>query len=158
MLGIMPGHIYKEGNVGVIGRSGTLGYEAAQQMKDLNIGISTSVGIGGDPINGSAFRDHLEKFEKDDETKVILMIGEIGGPQEAEAAEFARESISKPVVAYIAGLTAPKGKRMGHAGAIVSAGGESAAEKVEILKEAGITIAKNPSVIGETVASVLAEA
>ena len=124
-------------------------------MKDLDIGISTSVGIGGDPINGSAFRDHLEKFEKDDETKVILMIGEIGGPQEAEAAEYAKENISKPVVAYIAGLTAPKGKRMGHAGAIVSAGGESAAEKVEILKNAGITIAKNPSVIGETVASVL---
>ena len=155
MLGIMPGHIYKEGNVGVIGRSGTLGYEAAQQMKDLGIGISTSVGIGGDPINGSAFRDHLAKFEDDDETKVVLMIGEIGGPQEAEAAEYAKKNISKPVIAYIAGLTAPKGKRMGHAGAIVSAGGESAAEKVEILKAAGITIAKNPSVIGETVESVL---
>ena len=155
MLGIMPGHIYKEGNVGVIGRSGTLGYEAAQQMKDLDIGISTSVGIGGDPINGSAFKDHLAKFEKDDETRVILMIGEIGGPQEAEAAEYAQSNCSKPIIAYIAGLTAPKGKRMGHAGAIVSAGGESAAEKVEILKEAGITIAKNPSVIGETVASVL---
>ena len=124
-------------------------------MKDLGIGISTSVGIGGDPINGSAFKDHLEKFEKDDETKVILMIGEIGGPQEAEAAEYAKEHVSKPVIAYIAGLTAPKGKRMGHAGAIVSAGGESAAEKVEILKAAGITIAKNPSVIGETVQSVL---
>ena len=155
MLGIMPGHIYKEGNIGIIGRSGTLGYEAAQQMKDLGIGISTSVGIGGDPINGSAFRDHLAKFEDDDETKVILMIGEIGGPQEAEAAEYAKKNVSKPVIAYIAGLTAPKGKRMGHAGAIVSAGGESAAEKVEILKAAGITIAKNPSVIGETVESVL---
>ena len=105
--------------------------------------------------NGSAFKDHLEKFEHDDDTKVILMIGEIGGPQEAEAAEYAKENISKPIVAYIAGLTAPKGKRMGHAGAIVSAGGESAAEKVEILKNAGITIANNPSVIGETVASVL---
>jgi succinyl-CoA synthetase alpha subunit/malate-CoA ligase subunit alpha len=124
-------------------------------MKDLGIGISTSVGIGGDPINGSAFKDHLAKFEKDDETKVILMIGEIGGPQEAEAAEYAKANVSKPVVAYIAGLTAPKGKRMGHAGAIVSAGGESAAEKVEILKAAGITIAKNPSVIGETIASVI---
>ena len=124
-------------------------------MKDLDIGISTSVGIGGDPINGSAFKDHLAKFENDDETKVILMIGEIGGPQEAEAAEYAQSNCSKPIIAYIAGLTAPKGKRMGHAGAIVSAGGESAAEKVEILKEAGITIAKNPSVIGETVASVL---
>jgi succinyl-CoA synthetase alpha subunit/malate-CoA ligase subunit alpha len=124
-------------------------------MKDLDIGISTSVGIGGDPINGSAFKDHLAKFEKDDETKVILMIGEIGGPQEAEAAEYTKSNVSKPVVAYIAGLTAPKGKRMGHAGAIVSAGGESAAEKVEILKAAGITIAKNPSVIGETIASVI---
>jgi len=155
MLGIMPGHIYKEGNIGVIGRSGTLGYEAAQQMKDLGIGISTSVGIGGDPINGSSFRDMLEKFETDDETKAILMIGEIGGPQEAEAAQFVKTNISKPVVAYIAGLTAPKGKRMGHAGAIVTAYGETAAEKVEILKDAGITIAKNPSVIGDTIASVI---
>ena len=155
MLGIMPGHIYKEGNVGVIGRSGTLGYEAAQQMKNLGIGISTSVGIGGDPINGSSFKDHLEKFEQDDETKVILMIGEIGGPQEAEAAEFAKANVTKPVIAYIAGLTAPKGKRMGHAGAIVSSKGESAADKVEILQAAGITIAKNPSVIGDTVESVL---
>ena len=155
MLGIMPGHIYKEGNIGVIGRSGTLGYEAAQQMKDLGIGISTSVGIGGDPINGSSFRDMLEKFETDDETKTILMIGEIGGPQEAEAAQFVKTNISKPVVAYIAGLTAPKGKRMGHAGAIVTAYGETAAEKVEILKDAGITIAKNPSVIGDTIASVI---
>ena len=155
MLGIMPGHIYKEGNIGVIGRSGTLGYEAAQQMKDLGIGISTSVGIGGDPINGSSFKDMLEKFETDDETKTILMIGEIGGPQEAEAAQFVKTNISKPVVAYIAGLTAPKGKRMGHAGAIVTAYGETAAEKVEILEEAGITIAKNPSVIGDTIASVI---
>ena len=124
-------------------------------MKDLGIGISTSVGIGGDPINGSAFKDHLVKFEKDDETKAIVMIGEIGGPQEAEAAEYAINNISKPIIAYIAGLTAPKGKRMGHAGAIVSSHGESAAEKVEILKKAGITIAKNPSVIGETVETVL---
>ena len=99
MLGIMPGHIYKAGNVGVIGRSGTLGYEAAEQMKDLGIGISTSVGIGGDPINGSSFKDHLAKFELDDETKVILMIGEIGGPQEAEAAEYAKKHVSKPVIA-----------------------------------------------------------
>lgn len=155
MLGIMPGHIYKEGNVGVIGRSGTLGYEAAQQMKNLGIGISTSVGIGGDPINGSSFKDMLEKFETDDETRTILMIGEIGGPQEAEAAEFVKENVSKPVVAYIAGLTAPKGKRMGHAGAIVTAYGETAAEKVEILKDAGIIIAKNPSIIGDTIASIM---
>ena len=151
LLGIMPGHIYTQGKVGVIGRSGTLGYEAAQQLKNLNIGISTSVGIGGDPINGSSFRDILEKFEQDEETKAILMIGEIGGPQEVEAGKFAKDNMSKPVVAYIAGLTAPKGRVMGHAGAIVSAYGESAVEKVELLKECGVAISKNPSVMGETV-------
>jgi malate-CoA ligase subunit alpha len=155
LLGIMPGHIYLQGKVGVVGRSGTLGYEAAQQMKQLNIGISTSVGIGGDPINGSSFKDILEKFEQDDQTKVILMIGEIGGPQEVEAGKFAKENMSKPIIAYIAGLTAPKGRVMGHAGAIVSAYGESAVEKVELLKESGVTIAKNPSVMGETVKSIL---
>jgi malate-CoA ligase subunit alpha len=151
MLGIMPGHIYKEGKVGIIGRSGTLGYEAAQQLKNLNIGISTSVGIGGDPINGSSFKDILEKFEKDEETKAVLMIGEIGGPQEVDAGRFAKENMTKPVVAYIAGLTAPKGRVMGHAGAIVSAYGESAVEKVELLKECGVIISRNPSVMGETV-------
>ena len=155
MLGIMPGHIYLKGEVGIIGRSGTLGYEAAQQMKELDIGISTSVGIGGDPINGSSFKDILEKFEEDDQTKAVLMIGEIGGPQEVEAGKFAKENMSKPVIAYIAGLTAPKGRVMGHAGAIVSAYGESALEKVEILKEFGITISKNPSVMGETVAKII---
>ena len=151
----MPGHIYLQGEVGVVGRSGTLGYEAAQQMKILNIGISTSVGIGGDPINGSSFRDILEKFEEDDQTKAILMIGEIGGPQEVEAGKFAKENMTKPVIAYIAGLTAPKGRVMGHAGAIVSAYGESAVEKVELLKECGVIISKNQSVMGETVKSVL---
>ena len=155
MLGIMPGHIYKEGKIGIIGRSGTLGYEAAQQLKNLNIGVSTSVGIGGDPINGSSFRDIIEKFETDDETDVILMIGEIGGPQEVAAGEFAKENMKKPIVGYIAGLTAPKGRVMGHAGAIVSAYGESAVEKVELLKECGVTISKNPSVMGETVKEVL---
>ena len=155
MLGIMPGHIYKEGRVGIISRSGTLGYEAAQQLKNLNIGVSTSVGIGGDPINGSSFRDVIEKFEEDLETDAVLMIGEIGGPQEVAAGEFARENMKKPVIAYIAGLTAPKGRVMGHAGAIVSAYGESAIEKVEILKECGIEISKNPSVMGDTVKSVL---
>ena len=155
MLGIMPGHIYREGRVGIISRSGTLGYEAAQQLKNLNIGVSTSVGIGGDPINGSSFRDIIEKFEQDDETDLILMIGEIGGPQEVAAGEFAKENMKKPVIAYIAGLTAPKGRVMGHAGAIVSAYGESAIEKVEILKECGIEISKNPSVMGETVKFVL---
>ena len=155
MLGIMPGHIYKEGRIGIISRSGTLGYEAAQQLKNLNIGVSTSVGIGGDPINGSSFRDVIEKFEEDSETDAVLMIGEIGGPQEVAAGEFARENMKKPVIAYIAGLTAPKGRVMGHAGAIVSAYGESAIEKVEILKECGIEISKNPSVMGDTVKSVL---
>ena len=157
MLGIMPGHIYMPGNVGIVGRSGTLGYEAADQMKRLGIGISTSVGIGGDPINGSSHRDIFEKFEQDPETKVVLMIGEIGGPQEVEAGLFAKEHMSKPVVAYIAGLTAPKGRRMGHAGAIISSSGESAAEKVEMLKELGVTIAPTPSAMGETVAQVLAK-
>ena len=155
MLGIMPGHIYIPGNVGVIGRSGTLGYEAASQMKSMGIGVSTSVGIGGDPINGSSFKDHLVRFEEDPETDAVVMIGEIGGPQEAEAAEFYRDNMKKPVIGYIAGLTAPKGKRMGHAGAIISAFGESAAEKVEILQECGVTIVPKPSEFGTTVNSVL---
>ena len=155
LLGIMPGHIYKEGNVGIIGRSGTLGYEAAQQLKNLGIGISTSVGIGGDPINGSSFKDIIEKFEEDKNTKAVLIIGEIGGPQEVAAGKFAKENMKKPVIAYIAGLTAPKGRVMGHAGAIVSAYGESAVEKVELLQECGVIISKNPSVMGETVKQVL---
>ena len=155
MLGIMPGHIYIPGNVGVIGRSGTLGYEAASQMKAMGIGVSTSVGIGGDPINGSSFKDHLVRFEEDPETDAVVMIGEIGGPQEAEAAEFYRDNMKKPVIGYIAGLTAPKGKRMGHAGAIISAFGESAAEKVEILQECGVTIVTMPSEFGTTVRAVL---
>ena len=155
LLGIMPGHIYLQGNVGIVGRSGTLGYEAAAQLKEKGIGVSTSVGIGGDPINGSSFKDILTRFEKDDETHLIAMIGEIGGPQEAEAAAYIRDHISKPVVAYVAGLTAPKGRTMGHAGAIISAFGESASEKVEILNAAGVTVAENPAVIGETIASVM---
>ena len=157
MLGIMPGHIYERGRIGIIGRSGTLGYEAAEQLKALGLGISTSVGIGGDPINGTSFRDILEEFEKDDETDAVLMIGEIGGPQEAEGAEYARDHMSKPVIAYIAGLSAPKGRRMGHAGAIVTSFGESAAEKVEILKAAGVAISPTPSDMGSTVAAVVAK-
>ncbi len=158
MAGIMPDHIYLPGSVGIVGRSGTLGYEAAAQMQALGIGVSTSVGIGGDPINGSSFRDVLELFEADPETSAVMMIGEIGGPQEAEAAAFIRDHMSKPVVAYIAGLTAPKGRRMGHAGAIISAFGESADEKVEILAEAGAVMAPNPSELGATVAMVFASA
>lgn len=155
MLGIMPGHIFLPGHVGIIGRSGTLGYEAAAQLKERGIGVSTSVGIGGDPINGSSFKDILEMFENDDDTHVIAMIGEIGGPQEAEAAAYIQNHVTKPVVAYVAGLTAPKGRTMGHAGAIISAFGESASEKVEILTGAGVTVAANPAVIGETIASVM---
>jgi malate-CoA ligase subunit alpha len=156
MLGIMPGHIYLPGNVGIVGRSGTLGYEAADQMKRLGIGVSTSVGIGGDPINGSSHRDILEQFEQDPETKVILMIGEIGGPQEVEAGLFAKEHMTKPVIAYIAGLTAPEGRRMGHAGAIISSAGESAAEKVAMLRDLGVVICPTPAAMGDTVAAVLA--
>jgi len=126
MLGIMPGHIYLQGKVGIISRSGTLGYEAASQMKAKSIGITTSVGIGGDPINGSSFLDHLALFEEDPETEAVLMIGEIGGPQEAEASAWIKDNMSKPVIGFVAGLTAPKGRRMGHAGAIISAVGDSA--------------------------------
>jgi malate-CoA ligase subunit alpha len=156
MLGIMPGHIYKQGSVGIVSRSGTLGYEAAAQMKDLGIGITTSVGIGGDPINGSSFLDHLVLFERDPETKAVMMIGEIGGPQEAEAAAWIKSHMTKPVVGYVAGLTAPKGRRMGHAGAIISASGDSAAEKSEIMKSFGLTVAPSPSELGSTMAKVLA--
>jgi malate-CoA ligase subunit alpha len=155
MLGIMPGHIYQRGPVGLVTRSGTLGYEAASQMKALGIGISTSVGIGGDPINGSSFVDILQRFEEDPETEAVMMIGEIGGPQEAEAARFAKEHMKKPVIGYVAGLTAPKGRRMGHAGAIIRAFGESAAEKVEIMKEAGLTVVPSPADLGAVAAKVL---
>ena len=158
MMGIMPGHIYSPGNVGLIGRSGTLGYEAASQMKEEGIGISTSVGIGGDPINGSSFKDHLKFFEQDDETKAVVLIGEIGGPQEVEAAMWAKDNMKKPVIGYIAGLTAPKGRRMGHAGAIISAVGESAAEKVEILQECGVSVVPNPSSFAPVVKGVLDKA
>lgn len=158
LAGIMPGHIYLPGTVGIVGRSGTLGYEAASQMKELGIGVSTSVGIGGDPINGSSFKDILALFERDDDTSAVVLIGEIGGPQEAEAAEFIRDHMKKPVIAYVAGLTAPKGKRMGHAGAIISAFGESAPEKVELLREVGVAIVPNPSEIGATVHSAHAKA
>jgi malate-CoA ligase subunit alpha len=155
MLGIMPGHIYKRGPVGIVSRSGTLGYEAAAQMNALGIGQSTSVGIGGDPINGSSFLDHLKLFQEDPETEVVVMIGEIGGPQEAEASRWVKENMTKAVVGYVAGLTAPKGRRMGHAGAIISAIGDSAAEKTEIMKSFGLVIAPSACELGSTVAEVL---
>ncbi|MBU0603140.1 MAG: succinate--CoA ligase subunit alpha [Gammaproteobacteria bacterium] len=157
MLGIMPGHIYKAGSVGIVSRSGTLGYEAAAQMKELGIGVSTSVGIGGDPINGSSFLDHLMKFQEDPETTAVVMIGEIGGPQEAEASAWVKDNMTKPVIGYVAGLTAPKGRRMGHAGAIISAAGDSAAEKSEIMRSFGLTVAPSAGELGSTVASVVAK-
>ncbi len=155
MLGIMPGHIYRRGNVGIVSRSGTLGYEAAAQMNAVGIGQTTSVGIGGDPINGSSFLDHLMLFEQDSETEAVVMIGEIGGPQEAEASRWVKENMTKPVVGYVAGLTAPKGRRMGHAGAIISTAGDSAAEKAEIMKSYGLIVAPSASELGSTVAKVL---
>jgi malate-CoA ligase subunit alpha len=157
MLGIMPGHIYSRGKVGLVTRSGTLGYEAAAQMNALGIGQTTSVGIGGDPINGSSFVDMLRLFEEDPETEAVMMIGEIGGPQEAEASLFVKENMRKPVIGYVAGLTAPKGRRMGHAGAIISAFGDTAAEKAEIMRSAGLTVAPSPAELGSTVASALAK-
>ena len=156
MLGIMPGHIYSRGSVGLVTRSGTLGYEAASQMNQLGIGQTTSVGIGGDPINGSSFVDMLKLFEEDPETEAVMMIGEIGGPQEAEAALFVKDHMSKPVIGYVAGLTAPRGRRMGHAGAIISAFGDTAAEKAEIMRSAGLTVAVSPAELGSAVAAALA--
>ena len=155
LLGIMPGHIYARGPVGIIGRSGTLGYEAASQLKAVGIGVSTSVGIGGDPINGSSFTDHLKAFEQDPETSLVCIIGEIGGPQEAEAAAFAKDHMHKKVVAYIAGLSAPKGRTMGHAGAVVTGAGESAAEKIEIMRDHGVIVVERPSEFGTVIAKLL---
>src|SRR6266404_2848889 len=157
MLGIMPGNIYVRGNVGVVSRSGTLGYEAAAQMKALGIGVTTSVGIGGDPINGSSFLDHLALFEKDPDTQAVIMIGEIGGPQEAEASAWIKANMKKPVVGYVAGLTAPKGRRMGHAGAIISAEGDTAAEKADIMRSYGLLVAPSAAELGSSVAKALAK-
>ncbi|MBI3899338.1 MAG: succinate--CoA ligase subunit alpha [Gammaproteobacteria bacterium] len=156
MLGIMPGHIYRRGSVGIVSRSGTLGYEAAAQLAETGLGVTTSVGIGGDPINGSSFLDHLMLFEEDPETEAVIMIGEIGGPQEAEAAQWVKENMTKPVIGYVAGLTAPKGRRMGHAGAIISAAGDSAAEKSEIMRSFGLSVAPSASELGSTVGKALA--
>lgn len=154
-LGIMPGFIFKKGNIGVISKSGTLTYEAANQVVLGGYGITTAVGIGGDPIIGLAYKELLAEFEKDEQTKAIVMIGEIGGSLEVEAAKFIKENITKPVVAFIAGATAPKGKRMGHAGAIVGSADESAAAKKEALKSYGVHVVDSPADIGKKIKEIL---
>lgn len=154
-VGIMPGRIHKLGPVGVVSRSGTLTYEGVDQLTQRGIGQSTCIGIGGDPIIGTTFIDALGLFQKDPETHAILMIGEIGGTAEEEAAEFIKREVTKPVVAFVAGRTAPPGKRMGHAGAIIAGGHGTAAEKVSALRAAGITVAESPATLGETVEQVI---
>ena len=154
-IGIMPGHIHKEGRIGVVSRSGTLTDEAVGQLTALGLGQSTAIGIGGDPIIGTTHTDALKLFQEDDETDAIVMIGEIGGTAEEEAAAYAKDNVTKPIVSFIAGQTAPPGRRMGHAGAIISGGKGTAAEKMKALSEAGIRVVESPADIGQAIAEML---
>jgi succinyl-CoA synthetase alpha subunit len=156
-IGIMPGHIHKPGRVGVISRSGTLTYEAVKQLTDLGLGQSTAVGIGGDPVHGTDFVDVLRAFEADPETEAVIMIGEIGGSEEAKGAAFVRDHMTKPVVGFIAGRTAPPGKRMGHAGAVISGGADTAEAKIAAMREAGITVVEGPHLLGRAMKDALKE-
>ena len=154
-IGIMPGHIHRKGTIGVVSKSGTLTYEAASQLAEFGLGQSTVVGVGGDPINGLKHIDVLKMFYDDPETEAVIMVGEIGGNDEETAARWAKDNMKKPIVGFIAGVTAPPGKRMGHAGAIISGGKGTAQEKLAVMEECGITVTRNPAEIGKTMKSVL---